>query len=74
MIDYFLLSSPVFSLVKLSDVLDFNHLFSTGWNSIFSGENSFGSTFRKVADFVNNFIDTSFRTIALTLPVHVRQQ
>ena len=28
MIDYFLLSSPVFSLVKLFDVLDFNPLFS----------------------------------------------
>jgi hypothetical protein len=30
--------------------------------------------FKKVADFVNNFIDTSFSTIALTLVVHVRQQ
>ena len=28
MIDYFLLSSPVFSLVKLFDILDFNPLFS----------------------------------------------
>ena len=28
MIDYFLLSSPVFSLIKLFDVLDFNPLFS----------------------------------------------
>jgi hypothetical protein len=28
MIDYFLLSSPVFSLIKLFDVLDFKPLFS----------------------------------------------
>jgi hypothetical protein len=53
-----------------SDVHNKDNL--TGW--IFSWENSFGSTFKKVADFVNNFIDTSFSTIALTLVVHVRQQ
>ena len=64
LIDFFLLSSPVFSLVKLFDVLDFNPLFSEVPCSLYF------SSHASVNNFTTHSFDNCSKSLAHTKWVH----